>query len=122
MTAKVIGRNEIRVAKNGQVALKGGTLSSVRWIEVEQGAKLSGFGNIDGSLYCHGQLVLNGQSPLNVTGEAILGGELSVSSITKDMVVLKATKLKGRFQNSEVLVDGKKYKINYNATSVFLSK
>ncbi|MCH2207763.1 MAG: sulfatase-like hydrolase/transferase [Lentisphaerales bacterium] len=122
VTAKVTGRNEIRVAKNGQVSLEGGTLSSVRWTEIEEGGSLAGHGSIEGTLYCQGALDLSGQSSLDVKGAAVLGGELSVSSITKNMVVLKAESIVGRFKNSEVQIGGQKYKVNYSSTAVYLSK
>ena len=50
-----------------------------------------------------------------ISGEATLGGELKVSSIGKGMIVLQASSVTGKFENSEVVVAGKKYKINYRA-------
>ena len=119
----VNGRNEIRISKNGNIILNGGTLSSMQWIDVQQGGTLEGHGNIQAELFCQGNLKLSTVSPLTVSEKAYLGGTLSV--IDKELTgtkisLLKAAVIKGQFENSEVLVKGKKYKIVYTSDSVSL--
>ncbi len=61
------GRNEVRFSDNATLTLKGGKVSSLRWIEVGEGALIKGEGQIDGTLYNKGEVKL----ATNKRGEAM---------------------------------------------------
>lgn len=96
------GRNEIRLSPLSQVELNGGTLASMRWVDLLPGAVLNGVGTIDATLYHAGALsvseettgltvngdyhqaagaalhaVIGGDSPVTVKGKATLNGVLN---------------------------------------------
>lgn len=48
------GRNEIRLAANGKLSVRGGTVSSLRWLDIKPGGQLEGYGAIDATLYNRG--------------------------------------------------------------------
>lgn len=105
----LIGRNEIRIANGGMLVVDKGTVSSLRWIDVDQGAVLNGSGSIDAAVYNSGTVSVAGtaasrlnlvgdyqQSPrgeldllvtsdkhpsLTISGNAMLTGKLSVSTL-----------------------------------------
>jgi arylsulfatase A-like enzyme len=61
------GRNEIRVAAGATLELRNGTVASLRWIDVQPGASLSGTGRVDATLHNQGTVsVVNG---LNVVSD-----------------------------------------------------
>ncbi len=63
------GRNEIRLSPLSHVALNGGTLASIRWVDLLENAMLTGFGIVDASLYNKGTLVINsGATGVTVNG------------------------------------------------------
>lgn len=64
---KVIGRNEVRVAKQGVLTLQGGTVASLRWIDVMEGGILRGSGEVEASLFSAGATAISGK--LNVKGD-----------------------------------------------------
>jgi arylsulfatase A-like enzyme len=66
---KLTGRNEIRLAPLSSVELNGGMLASTRWVDLLQGATLSGVGTVDATLYSRGTLSITGGS----TGLTIKG-------------------------------------------------
>lgn len=96
------GRNEIRISKHGSLTVNGGTVSSLRWIEIQSGGLLKGTGTIDAVVYNRGvvatvnhlhiksdyeqsensdlrlSLTGNPEPALRVDGTAELGGYLSV--------------------------------------------
>lgn len=100
------GRNEIRVSNNGKLAVDGGTVSSLRWIDIQPGAILDGTGMIDAILYNHGAVsvtendslevsdnyheasdavlviavTVKGASQLQVRGTATLAGTLAITT------------------------------------------
>lgn len=101
---KLTGRNEIRLARLAQVELNGGTLASMRWVDVLPGAVLKGFGTVDATLYNQGMLsisqettgltvkgeyhqsaganlntVIDGSTAMTVKGTAFLSGKLDCS-------------------------------------------
>lgn len=53
---KLTGTNEIRLRSGGQIRLSGGQMLSNRWIDVGDGARLTGSGKIVGDLYNRGQV------------------------------------------------------------------
>lgn len=55
---EVSGRNEFRVAERGSVDLRGGAVSSARWVEILPGGALSGYGRVESTLYQSGLLRL----------------------------------------------------------------
>jgi len=132
---RVSGRNEIRIGSNGMVALGGGTLHSLRWIELVSGGVLSGQGEIDGTLYhsgllstegnlrIHGDyhaepeatsaLPLDGNPALQIDGVADLHGQLMVEvppeitpALGMTYELVKAASIEGRYTNPENLVTG----------------
>ncbi|QDU58694.1 sulfatase-like hydrolase/transferase [Aeoliella mucimassa] len=50
------GRNEIRISEYGIVELQGGSLSSVRWVDVLENAQLVGHGDVNADVYNFGQV------------------------------------------------------------------
>ena len=48
------GRNEVRLAAHSSVLLDGGTIESLRWVDVREDAELKGAGTVDASLYNRG--------------------------------------------------------------------
>ncbi|NQZ56611.1 MAG: sulfatase-like hydrolase/transferase [Lentisphaeraceae bacterium] len=122
----VSGRNEIRVAAQGRALLKGGSLTSLRWVDVQAGGTLQGYGTIATDLYTQGTLALSLQKSLWVKGTAVLAGKLTVMKAVslkkgESVVILQAQALSGSFTNTEVLLAGKSYKISYSKTSVSLT-
>lgn len=102
----VTGRNEVRIAAGGQLALQGGVVKSLRWVETQAGGTLKGSGRVQATLYNAGSvsvqgetadatiqvaadyvecgdsqlhLALNGEPQLVVGGEAELAGTLSLA-------------------------------------------
>ena len=63
---QLTGRNEIRVSNNGKVVIDGGTLSSLRWIDIYPGGALHGNGTINAILSNHGTVSLSDRAPLYV--------------------------------------------------------
>jgi hypothetical protein len=66
--ATLPGRNEIQVAENATIDLQGGTLETVRWIDILENGTLVGNGHMKGQLYNNG-LVAPGNSPALVAIE-----------------------------------------------------
>ncbi len=66
----VTGLNEVRLQPNGNLVLNGGSLSSLRWIDIDPDAVLSGNGQISGDVYNDGTVELFGQTKptLRVSG------------------------------------------------------
>ena len=100
------GRNGIRLASHATLAVDGGTVSSLRWLDIDLGATLRGHGAINATVYNNGKVDVTGAgqrtirvignyhqsasgmlnvttspgelSLLRVQGEASLAGQLSV--------------------------------------------
>ena len=66
--AKVTGRNEVRLSEHAVLTLEGGTVSSLRWVDVLEGGRVQGAGLIDASLYNAGTIASE-KGPLNVKGD-----------------------------------------------------
>ena len=125
----LIGRNEIRLSQGGQLMLNGGTVSTLRWIDIAEGATLSGHGKIVGDVSNKGTISIEGKG-LEIDGEVILGGTLSmktkVDGITpgKPMTILKAKSIKGSFENTDLEIRGEnnfEMIVGYTGTSVTLT-
>lgn len=130
---KLTGRNEIRISSGGSLTVNQGKVSSLRWIEIEEGGRLKGSGQIEGVVYNHGtlsskdQLKLNSDlraskksiidislskdTALHVDGEAHLAGELLLQIVRgfkpkkgETYSVLKANAVSGKFSNGRDLV------------------
>ena len=56
------GRNEIRLASGGVLAVDGGTVSTLRWVDIQPAATLKGFGSIEGIVCNNGAIVVSGCS------------------------------------------------------------
>ena len=121
--ATVHARNELRVVPKGQLLLRGGTVESLRWVDVQSGGTLAGHGTVKADLFSKGTLALNLEKPLVVQGTVKLSGKLSLSGVGKvksgeSITVLKAKLISGGFANNDALLDGKSYSIFYAPTSI----
>jgi arylsulfatase A-like enzyme len=119
----VHARNELRVTDKGQLFLQGGTVESLRWVDIQSGGTLTGHGAVNASLYANGTLALIVDKPLVVEGAAKLSGKLKLTGANKPKsgkshTVLKAKSISGRFENDKISLAGKSYSIAYTATSV----
>jgi arylsulfatase A-like enzyme len=63
---QLTGRNEIRISNNGKVVIDGGTLSSLRWVDIYPGGALHGNGTINAILSNHGTVSVSDRAPLVV--------------------------------------------------------
>ena len=98
----LIGRNEIRIGPHGMLTMNHGTVSSLRWVDIQRGGTLNGTGTIDATVYNHGSVAVTDmqfpsiridsdycqaddgalsvpitsseQPPLTVAGNAVLAG------------------------------------------------
>lgn len=48
------GRNEVRIGANGSLIVDGGQVESLRWIDIQSGGTLTGFGTINSTVYNSG--------------------------------------------------------------------
>jgi arylsulfatase A-like enzyme len=102
------GRNEIRLSRKSILVVDGGTVSSIRWVDIQPGGTLTGRGAIDGTVFNNGlikigpakgvgltvnadyhqsesatlTLPIHGQQQpsFRISGDAWLGGSLSVET------------------------------------------
>ena len=123
---KVSARNELRVGNKGRLILQGGSVSSLRWLDIQAGGALIGHGTVNAALYSNGTLSLSLGKPLVVDGPAQLSGKLSLAEVGKaksgeSLTVLKAESISGRFDNDRISLAGQSYSIAYTATSVTLT-
>ena len=67
----VTGLNEIRLRSKGNLVLNGGTVSSLRWIDIQLDAVLTGKGQIFGDVYNEGIVEISGEAKpaLRVSGD-----------------------------------------------------
>jgi hypothetical protein len=120
---RVVARNELRIPDRGHLALEGGMVESVRWVDVQSGARFDGYGIVKADFFSHGTLSLSAIKPLVVQGVAYLSGELKLTDIPsgkmgKSLTVLKANLIAGGFSNNEVSIGGKNFSVFYTPTSV----
>ena len=123
---EVSARNELRVGNKGRLILQGGSVSSLRWLDIQAGGALIGHGTVNAALYSNGTLSLSLGKPLVVDGPAQLSGKLSLAEVGKaksgeSLTVLKAESISGRFDNDRISLAGQSYSIAYTATSVTLT-
>lgn len=125
-------RNELRVNSGGEVSINGGTVSTLRWVDVLTGGRLRGSGTIQGDLINAESVASSGTgltvkgdfrqtsdaslevevgdepAIVSVTGEAALGGTLKVKFNAKEsrssILVLKADSIQGTFANADQMV------------------
>jgi len=50
----------VRVSAGGELAIEGGTVSSLRWVDIHEGGTVSGKGTIDSNVYNNGVLHVTG--------------------------------------------------------------
>ncbi|MEM9643504.1 MAG: sulfatase-like hydrolase/transferase [Planctomycetota bacterium] len=107
---KLVGRNEIRLGPHSELQLRDGTLETLRWIDIQSQAILSGHGGLEGDVFNHGMLCIGRDSSgsvrvrgdyfqasdaqmsltfgtsegtaLSIGGRATLSGELLVDAAT----------------------------------------
>lgn len=95
-------RNELRLSENAVLTVNGGTVTSLRWVDVKPGARVRGFGEIDATLYNEGKVDLAsslaaGGAQLLVmkdyteSDSAVLAMSVTKSETTKMMITGKAT-------------------------------
>jgi arylsulfatase A-like enzyme len=118
----LVGRNEIRISKNGRLVIKGGKVTSLRWVEILREGAIEGAGTIDADLFNSGsvrlrldfgeserlnvrdnyyesegcllEIEVNGTtgSAVDVEGQAHLAGELKIS-IAESFVAVRGKAL-----------------------------
>lgn len=132
---QLTGRNEIRISKHGHLKINGGTVSSLRWVDLQPGGTLSGNGTIDADLYAHGTLIVtvgdNNEVPWQVRGEVKLAGPLAVTREAHHRLrpgdrftILLADRVTGSFDNPTqqvVAEDGTRFSIEYTDNAVTLT-
>ena len=99
----VTGRNEVRLAQRGELRLMGGTVASLRWLDIQSQGLLRGYGTAKCTVYNSGMVLANqkgltiggdyhqaedgklavevaaaGPATIEVSGEATLGGALQL--------------------------------------------
>ena len=67
----LLARNEIRLAPYSKLTLDGGSVSSLRWLDIHPNATLNGQGTIQAVLYNQGSVILTGreQTTLRLDGD-----------------------------------------------------
>ena len=128
-SVNLTGRNEIRIGPSGSLQVVGGTVSSLRWIEIQPGGSLTGTGTLDAAVYNNGRLdaqfKLSGDyrqsdnatlklvaSPKGpsfvVNADATIAGTLAVQipdaikvSQGQSFRVMSAKKITGKFANAD---------------------
>ena len=65
------GRNEIRITAQATLTIDGGTVSSLRWIDIHAGGTLNGHGSINATIYNNGSVAFSaaGQPALKLRGD-----------------------------------------------------
>jgi arylsulfatase A len=116
----LLGRNEIRLSRNAKLTLQGGTVSSLRWIELKAGATLAGHGTLGSDLFTQGTMAVSRAGLLHITGTANLGGSLTVPAAERvqsgDRIpVLQARTIRGKFDKID-----DRFIAEYTPTSVTL--
>ena len=114
------GRNEIRLSENGRLTVQGGTVSSLRWVEIEKGATLAGNGAINSDLYTAGTISVSRAKAFSIHGTANLGGALEVDFATvaksgERIPVLHAKEIHGEFSKID-----DRFTAEYSKTTVTL--
>jgi len=75
------GRNEIRIGAGGWLQMRGGRVSTLRWVEIQPGGRVSGHGMIAGDVYHRGRLMCltsverEVQRSIKVTGDLLMGNQ-----------------------------------------------
>jgi hypothetical protein len=123
--ATVHARNELRVDPKGRLILQGGTVESLRWVDVQSGGTLSGHGTVKADLFSQGTLSLNLDKPLVVEGAVKLSGKLSLAGAGQgksgeSITLLRAKSISGGFAINDISLDGKTYLVSYTPTSVLV--
>jgi arylsulfatase A-like enzyme len=67
-SSTLTARNEARIKAGGEIHLNGGTLSTVRWVDVRSGGLLQGGGRVNGVIYNQGTVAPGGVGPLGAPG------------------------------------------------------
>jgi arylsulfatase A-like enzyme len=82
----VNGRNEVRVSRGGMLTLDGGTVKSLRWVDVHAGATLKGNGTVDATLYNNGSVAVTGSKrpSLEITRDYYQAAEGTLTVLLDD--------------------------------------
>jgi arylsulfatase A-like enzyme len=84
-------RNEIQLRAKGFLNINGGTVSTLRWIEIQPEAMLYGFGSIEGAVYNDGRVFVLGNNPLNINGDYCQSTDAGLSIYLKHDASLSVT-------------------------------
>ena len=68
------GRNEIRLSPHSEIQLNGGTLKSIRWVDIFNNATLNGSGRVDSTLYNKGNLDIT-KGDRGKAGKIVISGD-----------------------------------------------
>lgn len=138
-------RNELRAYKNVKISLKGGSISTMRWLDLRKDSTFIGYGSITGSFYHSGNLFVKDEalivekdfvaqkqarfmfteeSQLIVKGQAKITGELMLNIPQKlpkgkTLTIIHSSKLTGQFKNTKLKsMSGQDFKLSYSKKSV----
>lgn len=95
------GRNEIRLSAGAELNLSGGTVSTLRWVDIKPGGSFSGFGQVNGIVYNAGNVSVmgagkSGRNPLLlITGDYRQSSDASLRLAVNDNS-MPALKVSGR--------------------------
>ncbi len=128
------GRNEVRMAPLSVTYLNGARLRSMRWVELNRGARLVGHGKISSDFYVSGELelsILKEAPSLTVSGSLTLNGTLAINAehirsleAGESRVIIEAKSVEGNFNNPDDLVktENATFQIIYKEDSVSLKR
>ncbi len=98
----LVGRNEIRLASHATLTINSGSVSSLRWIDIQSGASLNGHGAINAIVYNNGTVAVTGadRPSLRVKGDYHQGTDAALhltlsGSKTPVLEIAGAAKLSG---------------------------
>jgi arylsulfatase A-like enzyme len=83
------GRNEIRISDNGSLIVNGGSVSSLRWIEIAAGGKLQGTGILDADVYNSGDVEVTDGIQLKSDFYQHAEGSLQFTLVNKGTQIMK---------------------------------
>ena len=80
-------RNELRIEQSGVLSINGGTIASLRWVDVLQGGTLNGNGTIDATVFNNGVVAANGKQNrhLHVNGDYHQSVDATLSLVLDDV-------------------------------------
>lgn len=101
------GRNEVRILDNGTIRLDGGSVSTLRWVDIRNGGRLVGHGTVEGHIYNGGELKVDQPAGVSLRGDFRQSGKGKLATVWSPRTALTvdgAVHICGRL---EVLPQGK---------------